>query len=503
MITTRYLALAAAAAMIALPTTRGFAQQLPPAKPAAPVSPAAPTAPEAPDVSKLIDSLHALGQSEGRIGRQVGDYYKAKYGRHFSDSLHNSIAAQVHDALAASGIAAQASDEAAPAAASNAAMIRVAKHSAGATGQVAGSKESIAEIIDRVRHDPEAISMPPTDSFVAGGLSIGATEHRTGTVSTVNGPLDISGTIDGDAIAVDGDVVLHPGSHVRGSVFAANGVVRMDGAGGIVDGEIRSLEGVIGPGVGMTAAAATGVHASRWRDTRLALAAFGLMMMLAVGVLTFGEEQLDNVSSTLADHFGRSIWYGIVGQIAFLPALLLVIVALAITVIGALAIPFAIIGFAVLAVGAAILGFVAVAEAGGTSILRAQSQSSLTARGAQLRAIVTGVSMFGGLWILTSIVGTEFVVGTILRALVLILTIVAITAGFGAVLVWRFEMRRTGRIAKAGGGALPVRAGDAVWQTPTPVAGVAAARRPTPAGTAATPSTPMPAPPSATSRTLE
>ena len=179
------------------------------------------------------------------------------------------------------------------------------------------------------------------------------------------------------------------------------------------------------------------------------------------------------------------------------------IVALAITVIGALAIPFAIIGFAVLAVGAAILGFVAVAEAGGTSILRAQSQSSLTARGAQLRAIVTGVSMFGGLWILTSIVGTEFVVGTILRALVLILTIVAITAGFGAVLVWRFEMRRAGRIAKAGGGALPVRAGDAVWQTPTPVAGVAAARRPTPAGTAATPSTPMPAPPSATSRTLE
>jgi hypothetical protein len=502
MITTRHLALAAAA-IFALPTTRGLAQRPTTPPPAAPGLQGAPSAPEPPDISQLVDSLHMLGQSEGRIGRRVGDYYRKKYGRHFADSLHSSIAAQVQAALGAHGMVTQSSDDAARTAGSNTVTVKITNQKGAAGTHVAGSKESIAQIIDRVRHDPEAIPMPVTDSFVTGGLTIDPADHRTGTVATVNGALDVFGTIDGNAIAVDGDVVLHPGSHVHGSAFAANGVVRMDGAGGVVDGEIRSLEGVIGPGVGVMAATPTGVRDSRWRDTRLALAAFGLMMMLAIGVLTFGEEQLDNVSSTLADHFGRSMWYGIVGQIAFLPALLAVIVALAITIIGALAIPFAIIGFVVLAMGAAILGFVAVTEAGGTSILRAQSQSSLTARGAQLRAIVTGVSMFGGLWVLTSIVGTEFVVGTILRALVLILTIVAVTAGFGAVLVWRFELRRAGRIAKAGGGAIPVSAGDAVWQTPTPVAGVAAARRPTPAGAVPTPSTPMPAPPSATSRTPE
>jgi len=152
------------------------------------------------------------------------------------------------------------------------------------------------------------------------------------------------------------------------------------------------------------------------------------------------------------------------------------------------------------------LGFMAVAEAAGTSILRSQSQASLTARGAQLRAIVTGIALFGGLWLFTAVVGTDFVVGAIIRGLAVIVTSVAVTVGFGAVLVWRLELRRAGRIAKVSA-VLP--AGDAVWQTPTPVAGVAAARRPTPAGTAppsggAIPiATPMPTPPSAASGTPE
>jgi hypothetical protein len=227
---------------------------------------------------------------------------------------------------------------------------------------------------------------------------------------------------------------------------------------------------------------------------RIAIAAFGLVLMLSIGVLTFAEEQLDNVTATLANQFGRSAWYGFVGEIALLPALLVMVVALAITIIGAIAIPFAIIGFVVLALGAAALGFMAVAEASGTSILRSQSQASLTARGAQLRAIVTGISIFGGLWVLTAIVGADFMVGTIIRAIVLILTAVAVTVGFGAVLLWRLEMRRAGQMAKKAMAELP--ASDVVWQTPTPVAGVAAARRPTPAGSAAGVSGVTPVPPS-------
>jgi MFS family permease len=279
-------------------------------------------------------------------------------------------------------------------------------------------------------------------------------------------------------------------------------VVRMEGAGGQVDGEIRSIEGSVGNGFARVAASEA-AHNSRWHAVRIAVAAFGLMLMLSIGVLTFAEEQLDDVTATLADHFGRSAWYGFVAEIALLPALLVMIVALAITIIGVVAIPFAIIGFVVLAVGAAALGFMAVAEASGTSILRSGSQASLTARGAQLRAIVTGISIFGGLWVLTAIVGADFMLGTIIRAIVLILTAVAVTVGFGAVVLWRLEMRRAGRMAKKAIAELP--ASDAVWQTPTPVAGVAAARRPTPAGAApGVPASPqMPSSPPAASRSAE
>jgi hypothetical protein len=60
---------------------------------------------------------------------------------------------------------------------------------------------------------------------------------------------------------------------------------------------------------------------------------------------------------------------------------------------------------------------------------------------------------------------------------------VAVTVGFGAVLLWRFDVRRANRLA-AGAARKPID--EAVWQTPTPVSGVAAARRTTPAGVAQT-----------------
>jgi hypothetical protein len=495
----RHLVLTAAAAMIAAPTASGHAQQSAPTRPTAPPAPAGPVVPQiAPitgsdvDIEHLVDSMHALGESQGQIGRQIGEFYRTS-GKHLSDSLRNAI--RVH-------VQALTANAAAHAAGSATTVVTITR-SPGVQPPV--SKAAIAQLIDHVRHDPDAIPMPPTDSFIAGGVTIGATDHRTGTVAAVDGPLDVSGTIDGNAIAVNGDVVLHPGSHVHGSVFTTNGVVRMDGVGGIVDGEIRSVEGTFGSGAGgMLATTTMPAHESRWHATRLAVAAFGLMLMLSIGVLTFAEEQLDNVTATLADQFGRSAWYGIVGQIALLPVLLALIVALAITIIGIVAIPFAIIGFVVLAVGAATLGFMAVAEAGGTSILRSQSQASLTARGAQLRAIVTGIGIFGGLWVFTAILGSDFVVGAIVRGVVIIITVVAVTVGFGAVLVWRLELRRAGRMAKKVSASLP--GGDAMWQTPTPVAGVAAARRPTPAGTAAAASgasTPMPSQPPAASRSAE
>ena len=473
----RHLAIAAASALYAALAATAYGQQITPPSPPAPVhAPAAPGAPtvrmDGKSIRHLVDSLKAAGVSKQEIGQRIAA----------------SVQVNVESTLTAHGIATTIH-----VGGPNSATVVVTTPQAPGPGHAESSKE-IARVIDRLRHDQDVtIPLPSTDSFVAGGLKVAAGQEESGNVATVDGPLDIFGTVDGNAIAVNGDIVLHPGAHVRGSALAANGVVRMDGTGGLVDGEVRSIEGSVAPGY-TRVTAAEAAHDSRWHAVRIAIAAFGLVLMLSIGVLTFAEEQLDNVTATLANQFGRSAWYGFAGEIALLPALLVMVVALAITIIGAIVIPFAIIGFVVLALGAAALGFMAVAEASGTSILRSQSQASLTARGAQLRAIVTGISIFGGLWVLTAIVGADFMVGTIIRAIVLILTAVAVTVGFGAVLLWRLEMRRAGQMAKKAMAELP--ASDVVWQTPTPVAGVAAARRPTPAGSAAGVSGVTPVPPS-------
>ncbi|HPV74947.1 MAG TPA: hypothetical protein PLX31_08620, partial [Gemmatimonadaceae bacterium] len=64
--------------------------------------------------------------------------------------------------------------------------------------------------------------------------------------------------------------------------------------------------------------------------------------------------------------------------------------------------------------------------------------------------------------------------GAALRIVALLVTYVAVTAGFGAALLSRGGSRRDAAVAQA-----PAPAMDAAsWQTPTPVTGVVAARRP-------------------------
>jgi hypothetical protein len=333
---------------------------------------------------------------------------------------------------------------------------------------------SLANLIDRVRHDPDAIALPAADSFVTGGLTIAAGTHRLGTAATVDGDLDVFGMVDGDAVAVGGDVVLHPGSHVTGSAFAAGGQVRLEG--GAVDGEIRSIEGPIGgPVVAAGGKAPVSSRPSRMHDFRVAFGMLCLLMLLGIVVLTLAEDQLDQVTATLADRFGKAAWYGIVGEIAVLPGFLALVVGLAITLIGILAIPFATAGYFILLAGASTLGFVAVAQATGTAVL--PRQAALTPRGAQLRAVVTGTAIYGVLWMLTAMLGDGSAIGMTVRGVVVVVTVVAVTVGFGAVLLWRFELRRARRQRLA---APATPADPAMWVTPTPVTGVAAARRPTP-----------------------
>ena len=93
--------------------------------------------------------------------------------------------------------------------------------------------------IGRIARSVDLPDVPPADSFALGGRTIPTGATVTGTVAAADGPLEISGHVTGNAIALRGDVVVHKGGVVDGDAVSIGGHVRLDG--GSVYGEMRSL----------------------------------------------------------------------------------------------------------------------------------------------------------------------------------------------------------------------------------------------------------------------
>ncbi|HET7458079.1 MAG TPA: polymer-forming cytoskeletal protein [Gemmatimonadaceae bacterium] len=345
--------------------------------------------------------------------------------------------------------------------------------------------DSVARLVALVRSDPGALPLPAADSFTVGNRVVPAGQESVGPVAVVHGDIDVFGTVAGDAIAIAGDVVVHPGGRVRGNALAAMGSVRAEG--GTVDGEMRSLKGPVGavtrPAARTAQAVALSPAAATYLALKLSLGWTVMLALIGIGVLLFAERYLEGVVDTIEDAFSRALWVGIAGEIALLPALLVLVVALAITLVGILLIPFGVFAFALAAAGLATLGFLAVAQVTGSALLRGRARAALTERGESLRALVTGVVLYTGLWVIAAAFTWSPIIGGVLRGLAFAVCWVAVTVGFGAALLSRAGTRRTiaSPAARVLTSAPSVPAAPPDWQTPTPVAGVVAARRPTPA----------------------
>jgi hypothetical protein len=348
-------------------------------------------------------------------------------------------------------------------------------------GRPASRDSAASALIARVRSDPNAISLPPTDSFTVGNRVVPADVRLAGSAAVARGDLDVFGTVDGNALALGGDVVVHPGGRVRGDALSVFGRVRVEG--GTVDGEMRTLQGPVGPLPHRAAAAtpaAVSPAAATYRALKIALGWLVMLSLIGIGVLLFAERHLEGVVETVERAYSRAFWAGVVGELGLIPALVVLVVALAITLVGILLIPFAVVAFSLAAAGLLTLGFVAVAQVTGEAVLRGRARRVLTERGATLRALVTGIALYTGLWVAAAAFTWSPVVGGILRGLAFAVTWVAATAGFGAALLSRAGTRHE----PPGEPAAPSRPAAAPvldWQTPTPVTGVVAARRPTPA----------------------
>ncbi|MBC7898195.1 MAG: hypothetical protein H7066_22435 [Cytophagaceae bacterium] len=298
-----------------------------------------------------------------------------------------------------------------------------------------------------------------------------------GPVVVAGGNLEVRGTIRGTAIAIAGDVNVLSGGTITGDAIAAFGDVTNAGT---IGGTIKPFTGTFGASLrSMMRGDDTRPHPNR-SPLNLALGWFTVMMLIGLGVLVFASPYLEGVVDVLGQSFWRSFLTGIVGELGVLPVILLVCVGLAITVIGALLIPFAIVAIVLAVAGLATLGFVAVARLTGDG-LGGRGVARLSARGNSLRGVMVGLVVYMGLWLLAAVLINVPVAGTMLRVFALCVTFVAVTAGFGAALLSRGGTRRDAAVTVA-----PAPAADTGWQTPTPVAGVIAARRPKPKAEAGT-----------------
>ena len=324
---------------------------------------------------------------------------------------------------------------------------------------------ALADVLEKVRENSLVPKLPAADAITKGDLTIESGQTVTGPVVVYGGTLRVLGRVNGDAIALGGDVVVGQGGQVSGNAVAVEGNVRRDG---IVDGEVRALAGVltddaVEPIVDVESR-------SPASDVKLAASWLCVLLVIGVGILVFAQPYLEGVVDTLETRFWRSFAVGLAGELAAFPVLVLMIVALCITVIGILLIPFAVVAYVLALAGLLTLGFVAIARLTGGA-LGGDAVRRLSARGSALRGVVIGMLILLGMWIIAGALSGLPVVGALLRAVAVMVTFVAVTAGLGATILSRAGTRSVEATA-----AKPVE--PAVWQTPTPVTGVAAARRP-------------------------
>ncbi|MHB1225890.1 MAG: hypothetical protein ACYC2G_17805, partial [Gemmatimonadaceae bacterium] len=312
--------------------------------------------------------------------------------------------------------------------------------------------------------------IPMVRDVPAGPRVVPAGDTTAGPVASRDGPLDVYGVVKGDAVAYEGDVILHPGALVTGDAIAVLGRVRL--LGGAVGGDVRSVRGSLARSAASQAtAAAVASEATVRGRLELVVGWLTVLILIGVGVLVFASGPLEGVVESLQGGFARSLLLGLVGQLAVLPAILLVVVALAVTVIGILLIPFAIVAIALATAGLMMLGFLAVTRATGGALTGGDRHGRLSERGAALRALVVGITLFVGTWLAAALLTPLPAAAAIARAVAFILTWVAVTAGFGAALRSRAGTRRPAPPE-------PEPEEEISWQTPTPIGGVVAARRP-------------------------
>ena len=274
---------------------------------------------------------------------------------------------------------------------------------------------------------------------VGGSIHVKPGETVDGDVVAVGGSARVDGHVTGDVVAVGGSIDLGPNAVVDGDAVAVGGRINR-APGATIGGEISEV--------------AFGVPNMRWRqgDFEAPVPWGGIsgvigtvMWIVVLSLLTCLALLLARRPIARMEYRARtSPWkaaaVGLAGQILFFPAMFLIVVVLAISIIGIpllLVIPFALLALMI----GVLLGFTAVAKTVGHG---AESRFGWSHANAYLSLIVgvgliMAVSFFGS--VLGMAGGPLGIFSVIVGILGFVIQYIAWTIGFGVLLLTRFGTR--------------------------------------------------------------
>ncbi|HSG09561.1 MAG TPA: hypothetical protein VLA36_14465 [Longimicrobiales bacterium] len=302
-------------------------------------------------------------------------------------------------------------------------------------------------------------------------VTVGAGETLDGNLVVVQGDVRVEGTVTGNVVVVDGSLELPEGGRILGDVRLAD--AELDRAGGTIEGELidvaelssnvetdlrERLRNELREELRSEIRSSVGGRDSSWGlfspvrgvfrgvagllENIIAVVILGLVGM---GIVAFAPENLEAVAETARRTPGRAAMVGLAGSFLLIPVWILGAVALAVSIVG---IPVMIAWlplFPLAALAAALLGYVSVARNTGEWL--ADSGYRYTDWIRKSNPVYTVVGGLVGLMAafmlanLLSIVPFFGFFRGLLNFVGVMLTIVAIQIGFGAVLLTRAGRR--------------------------------------------------------------
>jgi hypothetical protein len=311
----------------------------------------------------------------------------------------------------------------------------------------------------------------PGGSARIGNFSIGSGESRLGDVLILNGNADLYGRLSGNLVTVEGDITLHPGSYVSGSVLAYGGQVHQ--AGGQVTGDINTIGTLAAVDLAEGAPASASPLVLALRNVAGLAGVFLTLLGIGFGLVLFGKPNLEIISDTVSHTFGRSFAVGVLAQVLVIPTFGVLILGLVLSVVGILLVPFAVIASLLLVLVAVLAGFLGVAHALGEKYTRRQLAQGAFGSPNSYRYVVTGLAGMILLWSGWAAFGWVPVFGWVAFGAAAVVTWFLLTVGLGAAL-----LSRLGLAGHFAGRFIPPEALTDEYLWATPQFGVPAARRP-------------------------